>query len=104
MQYDSDDLEGAEAIAVFMCWLNPDGTPNTRKVYYAYETKRWPIFKIRAGRGSSRLLASKASMLRCRESRIRQAEQETFRPISEVVGDVVEALPRRMREQVGGES
>src|SRR5262245_500495 len=102
-QGDSDNLEGAEEIAVFMQWWSPDGTPNTRRAYYEAELKRWPIFKRRTGRGSSRLLASKSSMLRCREARIKQAEQEAlgaFRPISEVVTEVVEALPQRMRDAV----
>ena len=76
--WQDDDLEGAAAIALFMNWVRPDGTPDTRRAYYEAEVKRWPIFKMRNGRGSSRLQASKSSLLRCRESRIKRAEREAL--------------------------
>jgi len=79
---EQDDLSGAKEIAIFMSWLNPDGTPDTRRVYYEAETKRWPIFKMHNGQGSSRLRSSKASLLRHREALVKRAEQEAWATVS----------------------
>ena len=75
--WQDDDLEGAAAIALDAA-VAARCTPDTRRAYYGAEVKRWPIFKMRNGRGSSRLQASKSSLRRCRESRIKRAEREAL--------------------------
>jgi hypothetical protein len=77
--WQDDQLEGAEPIAVYMRWLKPDGSANVRKVYYAAETKRWPITKLKDGQGSSRLISSKSALRRYRDGLIKEAEQEAGR-------------------------
>ena len=71
--WQDDQLEGAEAIRAFMGW------PNTRRVYYEAELKRWPIYQMRGGKGSSRLISSKSALRRYRDGLIKQAEQEAGR-------------------------
>ena len=63
-----DLLEGAEAIRVYLGWQT------TRKVYYAAERKRLPIWQADDGRGSSRLVSTKSALRKHYESKVSRAE------------------------------
>jgi hypothetical protein len=62
-----DLLEGAEEIRAFIGW------DNVRRVYYAAEKRRLPIWREDDGRGSSRLISSKSALRRHYENKAKQA-------------------------------